>query len=260
MKIRLDEMTWPELRSILEGKNLILLPLGSTEEHGTHLPLDVDSVCATQIAEKAAAKAMAGLEARVLVAPTIHYTDVAVHKMFPGSVGVRAETMVLVLKDVVGAFLAQGFRRIVLFSGHHENNGPMEMALRTLADSDPQAKLLAVTSMGLGFDVRPGLVKAGNAGQGHGLEIETSLSLLLQPQNVCLEKAQKGSRRLPLGERFIGPTGSDRTKGVIYYSGTAGFETTGIYGDPTMASREEGERIFQAIVDDLAEIILEVLE
>jgi creatinine amidohydrolase len=259
MTVRLDELTWPEVKEALNKTNLVILPMGSTEEHGTHLPLNVDSICATHIAEQAAKIVTEKSSARVLVAPTIHYTDVSVHKMFPGTVGVKGTTLVQVLVDILNSFLEQGFKNFLLFSSHHENNCPMEMALRSIAEVNPKAKLLAVTSLGLGFDVRPGLVKAGTAGLGHALEIETSMSLLLQPQNVHMEKAQKGSRQLPLSSRFIGPTGSDKSRGIVYFSGVTGFETTGTYGDPTMGSVEEGEKITNAMVNDLAEIIMQIL-
>jgi creatinine amidohydrolase len=259
MTVRLDEMSWPEVKDTLNKPNVLVLPMGSLEEHGKHLPLNVDSFTATHLAEEAAKKVMAKSEGCILVAPTIHYTDVAVHKMFPGTVGVKALTLVHVLTDILSGFLEQGFRKIIVFSSHHENNCPMEMALADVSAENPRARLFGVTSMGLGFDVRPGLVKAGLAGQGHALEIETSMSMLLQPQNVHMERAEKGSRQLPLSTRFIGATGSDRSKGIIFYSGATGQEKTGTSGDPTMASVEEGEKISASMANDLAEIILQVL-
>ena len=180
--------------------------------------------------------------------------------MFPGTAGVQASTLVQVLIDITNNFLEQGFRNLILFSSHYENKCPMEMALRAIAENNPKARLFAVNSMGLGFDVRPGLVKAGITGLGHAFEIETSMSLLLQPHNVHMEKAEKGSRHLPLSPPFIGEAGYDRSKGIIYYSGVTGFEKSGTYGDPTMGSKEEGEKIASAMIDDLAEIINQVIK
>ena len=204
---RLSELSWPKVAEILNKLNVILVPLGSTEQHGAHLPLNVDSMCVTSIAEKAARKVMETTDIHVLIAPTIHYTDVSIHKMFPGTIGIKADTLVRVLHDIVTGFLVQGFRNIILFSSHHENNCPMEMALRLISDDNKDANVFAITSMGLGFDVRPGLIKAGVAGKGHALEIETSMSMVLQPQNVHLEKVIKGSRKLPLSTRYMRTSG-----------------------------------------------------
>lgn len=255
---RLSELSWPKVAEIMDKPNVIILPMGSTEQHGAHLPLNVDSICATSIAEKAACKVMETTDIYVLIAPTIHYTDVSIHKIFPGTIGIKADTLVRVLCDIVTSLLVQGFRNIILFSSHHENNCPMEMALRLINDDNKDTNVFAITSMGLGFDVRPGLIKAGVAGQGHALEIETSMSMVLQPQNVHLEKVLKGSRKLPLSTRYIGEAGSDKTRGVVYCSGITGFEESGILGDPTMSSKEQGEKIFSAMIKDLADIIVQV--
>ena len=85
------------------------------------------------------------------------------------------------------------------------------------------------------------------------------MALVIEPQNVHLDKAIIGSRKLPLSPRYIGDTGKDTSKGVIYCSGITGFEESGTFGDPTMASKEEGEKILSAMIGDLADIIVQVV-
>jgi len=261
MKVKLDEMTWPEVQEMLTKPNVVLLPIGSTEQHGAHLPLNVDSLTATYIAEQAALKVADKYKICVLVAPTIDYADVSVHKMFPGTVGVKVDTLIRMIVDIIESFLDQGFKNIITLNSHRQNTCSIEAAHRIIADQRPKANLFAVNSVGgLGFDARPGLVKAGLSGQGHALEIETSMYLVMQPQNVYLEKAIIGSRELPLSERYIGASGNDQSKGVIYYSGAKGFEKSGTFGDPTMASKEEGEKVLSAIISDLTDIIVQVVK
>lgn len=260
MTVRLDEMSWTEVQEVLNKPNAVVLPMGATEEHGAHLPINVDSFYATYVAEHAAQKVMNEHRICVLVAPTIDYTEVSGHKMFPGTIGVKADTLIRVITDIVGSFLDQGFRNIIALTTHRENYGPLEVALTMIADDYPEANVFAVSTMGLGFDVRPGLVKAGTAGSGHALETETSMALVMQPQNVHLDKVMLGSRELPLSERYIGATGGDRSRGVIYCSGIKGFEKSGTFGDPTMASREEGEKLLSTIIGDLADIIVQVVK
>jgi creatinine amidohydrolase len=260
VKVRLDEMSWPDVREFLTKPHAIILPIGSTEEHGAHLPLNVDSLTVTYIAESAARKVMEENNLNVLVAPTIDYTDVSPHKMFPGTIGVKLDTYLRVLVDIMEAFLDQGFQNIIALSGHLENNSPLEVAVRMVKEKRPKANLFALTAVhGLGFEAMPGLVKAVPAGIGHALEIETSYSMVIQPQNVHLEKTLKGYRKLPISTRYIGPTGQDKSKGVLYCSGVLESEESGTAGDPTMASKEAGEKLLAAITKDLADIVVQVI-
>jgi creatinine amidohydrolase len=261
LKIRLDEMSWPDVKNILTKPHAVILPIGSTEEHGAHLPLNVDSFTVTYIAENAARKVKTENGVDVLVAPTIDYTDVSPHKMFPGTIGVKLDTFIRVVVDVIEAFLDQGFKNIVALSGHLENNSPIEIAVRMVKEKLPEANLFAITSVhGLGFDAMPGLVKAVPGGMGHALEVETSFSLVIQPQNVHLDKTIKGHRKLPISTRYIGLTGEDKSKGILYCSGVEESKESGISGDPTLASREAGEKILAAMIKDLADIVFQIVD
>ena len=258
MLVRLDEMSWPEVKERLSKPNVIIVPVGSTEQHGAHLPLNVDSVHVTYIAERAAEQVVTDNGIAVLVAPTIDYTDISVHKMFPGTVGVSPDTLVRMMTDIVRNFLDQGFNNIITLGGHHENNCSIETALRIVADKYPNARLFALNSFGLGHSVLPELIKAGPKGIGHALEWETSTAQVMQPQNIHLDRAIVGSRQLPLSERYIGASGLDRSKGVLYYTGAKGFEKSGTFGDPSMASREAGETLLSAEINALTDIIMQV--
>lgn len=260
MTVRLDEMSWPEVQEVLSKPNAIILPFGSTEQHGAHLPLNTDSACATYIAEYTAQKVTDEHKISVLVAPTIHYTDVSLHKMFPGTIGVKADTLIRMIVDIVRSFLDQGFNNIIALTGHRENDCPLVVALRMIAEDYPKANVFAVCTIDLDFDVRSGLLKAGVPGMGHALEMETSAALVIEPQNVHLDKAIIGSRELPLSEKYIGSYGKDTRKGVLYYSGAKGFEKSGTFGDPTMASKETGEKILSAMIGNLADIIRQVVQ
>lgn len=261
MKIRLDEMSWPEVKELLTKPNAVLLPLGATEQHGAHLPINTDSSVATYIAEHAVQKVADEHGIYAIVAPTIDYTDVAFHKMFPGTIGVKVETLIRVIVDIVESFLDQGFKNVIVFNAHYPNNCSVQAALRIVAARRPEANIFGVCSVrGLGFDAHRGSLKAGTAGMGHALEVETSYALVIQPQNVHLDKARIGSRRLPLSQRYIGATGADTDKGVIYCPEHFGHDESGTAGDPTMASKEAGEKLLAAIIGDLADIIAQIVK
>ena len=86
------------------------------------------------------------------------------------------------------------------------------------------------------------------------------MALLIQPENVWLDRTVKGHRKLPLSEKYIGATGLDKSKGVLFYTGISGFEESGIMGDPTLSTKETGEKVINGITDDFADIILQLLK
>lgn len=261
MTVRLDEMTWLEVKEALKKPHVILLPVGSTEQHGPHLPLNIDSFWATYLAEQTARMVTDHYkDVSILVAPTIHYTDVSCHKMFPGTVGVKVDTLIRIIEDIVKSFIEQGFKKIILCNSHLENNCSIEAALRKVASEFPNAGLYGVNLVALGFDVRLNLTKAGSEGMGHALEAETSMALAMQPHNVKLDRATSGNRKLPLSEKYLGASGMDRSKGVIYCTGISGWEESGIMGNPTLASKEEGEKIIEATRDHLADIVMQIMQ
>ena len=85
MSVRLHEMSWPEVRQLLTKPHAVILPLGSIEEHGAHLPLNVDSANAAYICERAARRVSDEHDLRVIVAPTIDYTESRKNKFFDAS-------------------------------------------------------------------------------------------------------------------------------------------------------------------------------
>jgi creatinine amidohydrolase len=259
MTVRLEEMTWPEVAKVLERPNLIIWPIGSIEEHGPHLPLNVDSLSPTHIAEKTAKRVKEGYGIDVLVAPTLDYTEVSVHRMFPGTIGIRVETLINVVEDVVRCFIGQGFKNIIVFTAHIQNISPIEIALRKVWNDFPDAQIYGTTPRGLGFEVTPGLIKNFPTGMCHGGEAETAQTLAIRPNLVHMDRAVVGHRQSPLSDKYLGATGTDTSKVFFYPHGT-GEEEFGIWGDPTGATAEQGEKMLEAKVDDLTDIISQIMK
>src|SRR5262249_46642109 len=119
----LHEVTWPHIAKYLETRDLVLLPVGATEQHGRHLPLMVDTGWAVAVAELAAKSVGA------LVAPPIHYGWSPHHLAFPGTVTLRPESLADVIVDVCESLVHHGFKRIILINGNRVANlPPMEIA------------------------------------------------------------------------------------------------------------------------------------
>jgi creatinine amidohydrolase len=260
MKLRLSDMRWPEVQELLKGPHAVLIPVGSTEQHGPHLPLSVDSACSTYVAEQAAAKVNAGKQVNVAVAPTIHYVDVSTFESFPGCIGISPDTEIRLIADIARSFVKQGFKNIIFVNGHFLNIGPINAALHRVSIEYPQAGLFAVDWIGLGAETIMKVRKSKNCL--HADELETSMSLVIQPENVRMDQAVKEVPEFPLSKKWGEPDIYSRNH-MLYQSRVKTSclgKGNGIMGDPTVASKETGEKIAEAVVKDLSQIIMEVVE
>ncbi|TXN31362.1 mycofactocin biosynthesis peptidyl-dipeptidase MftE [Lacisediminihabitans profunda] len=218
MTNRLAERAWV---AVPEGA-LVLVPVGSTEQHGPHLPLDTDSRIATAVAEEAARLHRGA--GPVLVAPVLAYAASGEHQSFPGTMSIGHEALEVVLTELVRS-LSLWARRIVIVNGHGGN-------VSTLARTVP--RLVAE-----GRDVA--WLPCAAEGDAHAGRTETSLMLHLDPGAVDLSAAVAGNV-VPVAELMASLT----AHGVRFVS------PSGILGDPTGASADEGRAILEAMAEDAA--------
>ncbi|GED99390.1 mycofactocin biosynthesis peptidyl-dipeptidase MftE [Gordonia crocea] len=198
---------------------LVLVPLGATEQHGPHLPLDTDTRVAVEVATRAAQRCDA------LVAPAIGYGASGEHEGFPGTISIGSQ----VLRDLLVEFGRSACRwapRILFVNGHGGNLSALADAVSLLRYEGRDAAWFACAPTG------------GDAHAGH---TETSMLLSFAPQAVDTDAAVPGVTA-PLPHII-----DDLRRG-----GTVAVSPTGILGDPTTATAEDGEQIMAALVDDLA--------
>ena len=116
MKIKLEDMTWPEVEEVQKSPHVLLLPAGSVEQHGRHLPLSVDSRCPTHVAEQAALKVSSEHNIRAVVAPAMHYTETGTTSTFaefPGTIGLSVDTTAIVIEEIARSVIANGFKNML---------------------------------------------------------------------------------------------------------------------------------------------------
>ncbi len=211
-------MTSSQLSSISPS---ILIPLGSTEQHGPHLPLDTD----TRIAAAVAAAVAARLEYEWLVAPAIAYGASGEHQSFAGTISIGTEALTALLVEY-GRSASCWARRLVFVNGHGGNVGALARAVGTLRAEGRDAGWCPCVAVG------------GDAHAGH---TETSVLLHISPTDVLTDRWLTGNRT-PLPELLP----SMRRGGV------AAVSPVGVLGDPTTATAAEGRRIFAEMVDECA--------
>lgn len=258
MKYRYAEMTWPESNDAVKQGRVAVLPVATYEDHGYHLPLDVDVVLATEICERAVAR----IPAEAVLIPAVTHGYSPHHMDFPGTITIRWDTFINYVKDVCLSLAHHGFTRILIVNGHGSNTAPLEMSARlTVVETEGRVLCASVNHWGVrklreaGKQIRT----SDFGGTSHAGEYETSLYLALRPDLVQMDKAVDERTPLPpsfqtdllAGKR---PDGSIATL-MPYWSS---MSTSGVRGDATKATREKGERFLEAAVEGVIELVQEL--
>ncbi|MFN8007150.1 MAG: creatininase family protein [Terriglobia bacterium] len=250
-----SDLTWPEINEAVELQKVILLPVGSTEQHGHHLPLEVDNLIATNVCLEAGRR----IPEKVLVAPTIPYGYNLNAMDFPGTIHVSYDHFVEYCADVCKSLAYHGFKRIIIVNGHGGNTALLEVVCRKVVmETDALTASFMWWNM---LQLDPGFVKSFRestfpGGSGHACEIETSMVLGLAGEKVQMEKAkdhiawynQKGATGFQWGDAFgSGP--------VTFVEWTSTFVEEGVFGQPTLATAEKGNRILNEAASRLVQFI-----
>lgn len=240
-KIRaMEQLTWVEVKAAVDRGAGIILPIGSTEQHGFHLPLATDSILATDLALAVADSV------DMLVAPTLHYGYrsrplTGGGQTFVGTTSLRGRSLMALVEDVLSEFLRHGFKRIVILNWHLENqNFIYESAYEVIDRRVPQdAKIMVLESAFDKFteDTMNYLFPEGFPGWGieHASIFETSLMLYLHPELVQFEKAVDDQAERYLWYDVVPPQSTHIPK-------------SGTLWKATQASRSKGERAWGCVL------------
>jgi creatinine amidohydrolase len=246
----LQEMTWEEVRDHLKTDDVVLLPVGSTEQHGPHLPLGTDSMTAIGLARDAA------LQAAALVAPPIWYGWSPHHLAYPGTVTIEPEHLSAVVVDICKSLAVHGFGRVVIVNGHREANlAPLKIAQARLVNTTGQLVVI-VDPYYFGAEVGAEVRASEPGGVGHADELETGHMLHLHPELVHMERAVRNLP--PAGRWFVSDpyVPGDRVLSALSIDGfRKRTAPSGVSGDPLPATAEKGRRYHEKMVADLAALV-----
>jgi creatinine amidohydrolase len=229
--IFVEDLTWPEVESALSSYNTVVLPVGAQcKEHGPHLPLNTDWVFAEYLARRV-------VEAcRVVALPTVGYGYYPAFTEYPGSANIGAETFRDMVCGICQSFARHGARKFYVLNTGISTIGPLAAARQALAAEGlrmefPDLRAIAVAA------------RKSVEQQSHGThadEIETSNMLYVAPQLVRMDRATPELAPDRPGGLTRNP---DATDGV--------FSKSGAWGDPTLATREKGRVVTEAIVAEI---------
>jgi creatinine amidohydrolase len=234
------------MNDALAAEKVILLPTGSTEQHGPHLPLDVDAFLAESVCLEVGRRAP-GL---VLVLPPVSYGLNMHHIDFPGTIHIEPETFIAFCLNITKSVAYHGFKKILLVNGHGSNSPLIDVvARRTVLETHSLcAAVNYLTLAAEAFEtVRETEVIA------HADEIETSLYLHLAPERVRMEKAEADN---DVRGNFMSSDSTSKYP-VRFSDFWSRWTGVGVHGDPTSATAQKGEVVFDGAVDRLVELARE---
>lgn len=257
----LEHLTWPEVASALErGVDAVLIPIGSTEQHGHHMPLDTDCYIARTLCSRAAALG-AEQGVRLLVAPTMNVTLSWYHMQFPGSMRLSTTTFLQVFREFCDSLVHHGLERLIAVNGHGGNIAALTVAVNHYFETTGR-RIFLVQWWDLAADVLAQI----EGPMIHAEEAETSLALALGHRVLEAEATRdafdRGAavREAGLPWTSFGKYGmTHKGPGVIVpMDMLRDITRSGVVGDATRARRETGERIVEALVPRIVQVAREL--
>ena len=245
-------LTWVEVARAAREKRVPIVPIGTLEDHGRHLPIDTDVTLVEAICRGAAELLP---DKTVLLPPIVH--GYSPHHMdFPGPVTIGWDTFCRYCTDVATSLVRHGFERVLLVNGHGSNQNLVEMAARLAMVEHPDALVAASfylagpKSAQLIAEVR----ESERGGMAHACELETSLYLHIAPEAVDMTQATD-ERGYPQGKHLWMDWSDGPLKLMPWWSS---FSRTGVQGDPTKATAAKGAALFAAAVEEIAGFVEEL--
>jgi len=243
--ICMEDMNWPDIREALQdGFTTAVVAIGSTEQHGPHLPTKTDTLIGDLIAHGVALKLGDALQAKTVCVGCSEH-----HLAFPGTISIEASTLKAIISDYTNSLVRQGFKTIIYLPSHGGNFASVKEAIEEQQKKFPEQKIIGYTDLMsfmnylLDISAEFGITKE-EAGA-HAGENETSFMLAFAEELVRRDRFAPG---------YLGPLGEKEVK-IILERGMPALSEKGVLGDPTKASAERGKVYLEKLVDFLVEEI-----
>lgn len=225
--------------------SVLVVPVGSLEQHGHHLPVATDTLLVEAVAHGGAT----GTDVPVLVTPPVWSGFSPHHMAFGGTVTLERETLSTLLEDIADSALENGFDALLFLNGHGGNAALVDAVAGSVGASHPDAEVSGLTYYTLAPAVIEEVRDSPVGGTGHGGEFETSLMLHLYPDLVDMDRAEGTNMdehyQLARKDLFVGGP-------LSVYRSFDEYSPSGAIGDPTLATAEKGEQFFTGLCEALS--------
>lgn len=251
---RYEKLTWPEINDAIEMGKVCVVPCGAVEQHGPHLPLDVDLVCPTGIARGAGQTA----PDKMLVLPIVAYGYTGHVMDFPGTINSDYQNFMNHVLDITRSLAYHGFKKIILLNGHGSNMPNLNLvARRTNLETDAECILAAWWDLlTVDKEFLPNWRESKfPGGCAHACELETSMYLYLDEDNVRKNKIKNGVISFNEENNAFNHVDLFRQGPATVVSWTSSYSDTGVLGEAELASVEKGKAAYEEAVKQLVDLV-----
>ncbi|QIB74012.1 creatininase family protein [Halogeometricum borinquense] len=235
--------------------SVLVVPVGSIEQHGTHLPVATDTLLAERVATASAKRVVADIP--ILVAPSVRPGYSPHHLPVGGTLSAGFETLLDLLRDMAETGLDNGFDALVFVNGHGGNTSLIDAAVSEIGREHPDREILGLTYFELVADLAATVRESDLGGMAHGGEFETSMMLYLFPELVETDEmpAEYWDEHYEHG-------GDDLVVGgpLSVYRSFDEYSESGAIGDPSVADENTGRQLFDGAVTSLSDLLIDVHE
>lgn len=246
-----QDMCWPDIEAMDREKTIILIPVGATEQHGHHLPLGTDTLDAQCAAERILAQLEP--EFKLLLFPMIPVGLSVEHMAYPGTVTFQPDTYYRMLKEICDCLVRHGFRKLVFLNGHGGNSDTLNNVAYTVRSETGAGVFIIDISILLAQPDKPVEVRTDPGCDSHAGELESALVLVSRPEAVRMERAVPTRPEKFLGNQVFtleGPVGMGWLANDLSAAGNC--------GNPTFATKEQGEKMMAYIVEKACTALHEI--
>jgi creatinine amidohydrolase len=251
---RYEKLTWPEINDAVDLGKVCIVPCGAVEQHGPHLPLDVDLVCPLGVAHGAGRAAPED----ILVLPIISYGYTGHVMDFPGTINCHYEHFMRMVLDVTKSLAYHGFKKIILLNGHGSNMPNLNLvARRCNLETDAECVLTGWWEM---LMVDPEFMANWReskfpGGIAHACELETSMYLYLDEENVRKDKIKNGTISFNEDNSPFNYVDLYAQGPGTVVSWTSSYSDTGVLGEAELATKEKGKQACEEAVKQLVRYV-----
>lgn len=233
--------------------SIVVIPVGSVEQHGDHLPVGTDSMLVSAVVGDAVERLDADMP--VLVTQTVWGGYSPHHLSFGGTLSVGFRNLLGVLEDVASTAAGNGFDAVLLVNGHGGNKPVIAATVNTVGNALPDIDVLGITYFDLAAEFVDEIRESDPGGMGHAGEFETALMAHRYPELVDMEEAEGATVTEPYARSSVDLIESEPLQ---VHRPFEAYAENGVIGEPGLASAEKGERIFDELASRLADVLRDV--
>ncbi len=243
-KLLIGEMTWQEVELLTKKTDAVIIPAGSTENNGPHLPLALDLIVGYEMALKLSETTS------IPVAPPIPWGNSSLFAKYPGTIVIRSEVLMELMKDICKSLGRHGFRRFLILTPHMPNSWAFNIAGEAMRKEGCLA--VTVDYWRLQNKLCADLTEGKSMPGGHGSELATSILWALRPDLVRLDRMKPEVPSNPFYLKY-----SSQYPILSMYNDMKQLSKSGIFGDASKASKEKGEEIIRRCLKYLVEFCID---